>query len=109
MVPPGVAFAPWTTVRSTNGTLVAEGALRDAQGRAGERAGWVTGPDDVTPAGGAFVDADLLPSPPSRQFPDAAVPLDASIPYSRGPDAGMIIVDASVRPLFDSRARIDAP
>ncbi len=35
VVPPGVAFAPWTTVRASNGTLyAAEGAFRDAKGNA---------------------------------------------------------------------------
>lgn len=114
VVPPGVAFAPWTSVRSSNGTLhVAEGTFRDAKGtavpepatlaRGRPRGGSVVNPEGepvpqtspaasapldggepATPTGGAFVDANLPPIPP---------------PPPSFPDAGAPNLDASM-PFF---------
>lgn len=64
VVPPGVAFAPWTTVRASNGVLyAAEGVFRDAKGNAiPEPAPLASG----RPRGGAVVDpeGDTVPATP---------------------------------------------
>lgn len=113
VVPPGVAFAPWTAVRSSNGTLhVAEGTFRDAQGnaiaepetlaRGRPRGGSMVNPEgepvpqsapaasspidggeSASPAGGAFVDVNLPPMPKAP---------------SSFPDASTSLLDASMPP-----------
>ncbi len=94
VMPPGVAFAPWTTVRSANGTLyAAEGAFRDSTGSDA-----VNGAD-TRAAETAFVDANLRPGPPPEQFPDVWTPLDASSPPFRARDADVLEDAMPIRPL----------
>lgn len=114
VVPPGVAFAPWTTVRASNGTLYfAEGTFRDGHGVSVPEppplaAGKARGGTVVDPEGTA-----VPPSPPATKTPeDAGVEGGAGAPATDGLTAPTIpvgaFVDAGLLPPPEGRSFPDA-
>lgn len=100
-VPPGAAFAPWTTVRDATGTLyVAQGTWRDAQGNE------LPDPTPLavgTPNLAQVVNPEGERLPPSPTASPSATPgvtvTDAATPYEDAsllPDSG--ISDAAMPP-----------
>ena len=103
----GAAYAPWTTVRNSAGTLyLAGGTWRDRSGReipppqqlriGTTRPGAITDPEGDTFPPGQIVDAGLLPPPDAMQLPDGTLePVDSAILPEA---AGFETIDARMDP-----------